>query len=224
MLNRCNRRVGFDEQDGNVSHYRKPIALAVALNATLCVGEAIGGVYGNSLSLIMDAIHNLSDELALVFLLLALAIPRSPSRHLVRCANLANLIGLLAVGSVIAWQAVGRIGNPASVIAAFPVAFGLGAALGNWGVARLLREPARQSAAIRLSYVHNLGDVYVSLVPVAAGILVALTGLPVLDTLVALAIAIWFIWATAKEIVRSRRELLWPEGLSCDHPARGTAS
>jgi len=207
-----------------MSHYRKPLALAVALNAALCAAEAVGGVYGGSLSLMMDAVHNLSDELALIFLLLALSLSRTPSRHLVRCANLMNSAGLLAVGGLIAWQAMERLVHPVPVIAAFPMAFGAAAALGNWGVARLLRAPARHRAAIRLSYLHNLGDVYVSLAPIAAGLLVMLTRLPVMDALVALAIALWFVATTARELVASHDELIWPEGLTCDHPSRGAMS
>jgi len=202
-----------------MSHYRKPLALAVVLNAAISVGEAIGGVYAGSLSLVMDAIHNLSDELALVFLLLALLIPRAPSRNLVRCANFMNSAGLLAVSVLIAWQAVERCVHATPVLGAFPTVFGVAAAVGNWGVARLLREPSRQNAAMRLSYLHNLGDVYVSLAPVVAGLLVLFTGYAVLDPLVALVVAIWFIATTSREVIGSRDELIWPERLVCDHPS-----
>ena len=106
------------------------------------------------------------------------------------------------------------------MIVAFPMIFGLAAAFGNWAVARLLREPARRSAAIRWSYLHNLGDVYVSLAPVVAGLLVMLTRLPVIDAAIALAIAVWFVATTARELIGSRAELIWPDGLSCDHPSR----
>jgi cation diffusion facilitator family transporter len=202
-----------------MSHYRKPLALAVVLNAAISAGEATGGVYAGSLSLVMDAIHNLSDELALVFLLLALLIPRAPSRNLVRCANFMNSAGLLAVSVLIAWQAVERSVHATPVLGAFPTILGVAAAVGNWGVARLLREPSRQNAAMRLSYLHNLGDVYVSLAPVVAGLLVLFTGYAFLDPLVALVVAIWFIATTSQAVIGSRDELIWPERLVCDHPS-----
>ena len=49
-----------------MAHYRKPIAAAVVLNSAIFIVEAIAGFGANSLSLIMDSVHNLSDELALV--------------------------------------------------------------------------------------------------------------------------------------------------------------
>jgi cobalt-zinc-cadmium efflux system protein len=72
---------------------------------------------------------------------------------------------------------------------------------------------------MRLSYLHNLGDVYVSLAPVVAGLLVLFTGYAVLDPLVALVVAIWFIATTSREVIGSRDELIWPERLVCDHPS-----
>ena len=58
-----------------MAHYRKPLAAAVALNTAIFVVEAIAGFQSESLSLIMDSVHNLSDELALVFLYLAFVLP-----------------------------------------------------------------------------------------------------------------------------------------------------
>jgi Co/Zn/Cd efflux system component len=59
-----------------MSHYRKPLAAAAALNTVICFGEAVAGFQAQSLSLIMDSVHNLSDELALVFLYLAFVLPQ----------------------------------------------------------------------------------------------------------------------------------------------------
>jgi cobalt-zinc-cadmium efflux system protein len=202
-----------------MSHYRKPLLNAVLVNTAICLGEAIGGVYAGSLSLVMDAIHNLSDEMALIFLLAALLVPRNPSRHLVRGANFMNSTGLLAVSVLIAGQAVERSFNTVPVLGLVPALFGVAAALGNWGVARLLREPSRENAAVRLTYLHNLGDVYVSLAPVAAGILIMLTGYAVFDALIALVVSVWFIVSTFREVINSRGELIWPERLSCNHPS-----
>jgi cobalt-zinc-cadmium efflux system protein len=94
---------------------------------------------------------------------------------------------------------------------------GLAAAAANWGVARLLRDPSRGNPAIRLAYVHNMGDVFVSLAPVLAGLLVTLSGHSIFDPLVAGGIALWLIVSTFREVIASREELLWPEKISCGH-------
>jgi cobalt-zinc-cadmium efflux system protein len=94
---------------------------------------------------------------------------------------------------------------------------GLAAAAANWGVARLLLQPSRDNAAIRLAYIHNMGDVYVSLAPVAAGLLVILIGHSIFDPLIAGGIAVWIIVSTVREVFASSEELIWPEKIVCGH-------
>jgi cobalt-zinc-cadmium efflux system protein len=116
------------------------------------------------------------------------------------------------------WQAVTRLLHPAPVQALIPIVAGLAAAAANYGVACLLRVPARHNAAVRLAYLHNRGDVLVSLAPVGAGMVVALTGRSEGDVLTALMVALWLTVSTVRELRASMDELLWPEQMTCDHP------
>ena len=50
-----------------MAHVRKPLISATVLNTGICLIEAFAGYQANSLSLLMDSVHNLSDELALVW-------------------------------------------------------------------------------------------------------------------------------------------------------------
>ena len=200
-----------------MAHYRKPLAAAVALNSAIFVVEAIAGFQAQSLSLVMDSIHNLSDEMALVFLYLAFILSQGVSRNLLRSANLFNSLGLVAISGLLLWQAIERSLNPVPVQGIVPIVVGFGAALANWGVARLLWAPGRHNAAVRLAYIHNIGDVYVSLAPIAAGLLVSFGGLSVFDSIVAGVIAVWFIVSTLMEVFASHKELIWPEKIICGH-------
>jgi Co/Zn/Cd efflux system component len=170
-----------------------------------------------SLSLVMDGFHNLSDELALVFLYLAFILPHGISRTLLRTANSLNSLGLVAISGVLLWQAAERLLHPAPVQGSVAILIGIAAAAANWGVARLLLAPGRDNAAIRLAYLHNMGDVYVSLAPVAAGLLVVVTGQPIFDPLVAGGIAIWILVTTGIEVFATREALIWPEKIVCGH-------
>jgi cobalt-zinc-cadmium efflux system protein len=200
-----------------MAHYRKPLAAAVALNSAIFLVEAIAGWQADSLSLLMDSVHNLSDEMALVFIYLAFVLPQGVSRHLLRSANIFNSAGLVLISAVLLWQASDRLLHPAPVAGSVAVIVGLAAAAANWGVARLLLAPSRNNAAIRLAYIHNIGDVYVSLAPVAAGILVVTTGFSFFDPLIAAGIATWIIITTAREVLGSSEELIWPEKIVCGH-------
>jgi len=200
-----------------MAHYRKPLAAAVALNSAIFLVEAFAGFQANSLSLIMDSVHNLSDELALVFLYLAFVLPLGLSRNLLRSANVFNSIGIVVLSALLLWQATVRFLNPAPVWGGVTIVIGLLAALGNWGVARLLRNPGRNNPAIRLAYIHNLGDIQVSLAPALSGLLVIATGYSFFDPLIAGSVALWLMVSTLREVIGSHNELISPEKLGCGH-------
>jgi cation diffusion facilitator family transporter len=200
-----------------MAHHQRAVTIAVALNTGIFIVEAVAGYQASSLSLVMDSVHNLSDEMALIALWLAFIVARGPSKTLLRGANVFNSMGLLAVSAVLLWQTAERFLNPVPVNGVLPVVVGLAAAVANYGVARLLRGPAEHNAAIRLAYIHNLGDVWVSTAPVLAGLLLLMTGYSFFDPLIAGAVAFWIIVSTTREAVESRDELIWPERIVCCH-------
>ena len=200
-----------------MAHHRKAVAAAVAVNAAIVAVELAAGWQAGSLSLVMDGVHNLSDELALVLLYLAFVLPQGLTRNLLRSANLFNSLGLLAVSALVLWQVVERILHPLPVLGWIAVVVGLGAALANWAIARLLWKPGRHNTAIRLAYLHNLADAFASLAPVLAGVLVSVSGSSLFDPLVAGGIAVWIIVSTLREVLISRDELISPEKLVCGH-------
>jgi cation diffusion facilitator family transporter len=200
-----------------VSHRRPPLVRALQLNTAVMVVEIAAGIGSNSFSLIMDGIHNLSDEVALVLLVLAYSLRAGLSGKLLRYANLFNSVGLLAIAAFLIFRVIERLSHPVEVLGVVPIAAGLIGAAANWGVARVLREPSKEDVAIRLAYVHNLGDTLVSLIPVAAGILVFTSGNSLFDSLFAMIIAAVIVVTTLQAVIGSHKELLWPENISCGH-------
>lgn len=121
------------------------------------------------------------------------------------------------MSGLLLWQAAERLIHPVPVLGWVPVVVGLGAAGANWAVARLLREPSRHNAAVRLAYLHNLGDAFASLAPVLAGVLVSVSGSSFFDPLVAGGVAVWIILSTVREVLGSRDELISPRKMVCGH-------
>jgi cobalt-zinc-cadmium efflux system protein len=91
-----------------MAHYQKSLAAAVVLNTAISAVEAASGFESGSLSLIMDAAHNSSDEMALILLYLAFILSQGVSRNLLRTGNLFNSLGLITISGVLVWQAVER--------------------------------------------------------------------------------------------------------------------
>src|SRR5438046_5833435 len=98
-----------------MAHRRRPLVTALALNTGALAVEIGAGIPANSLSLVIDGVHNLSDEVALGFLVLAYAMRTGLSGRLLRTANLFNSVGLLAICGLPLWRVVERISEPVPV-------------------------------------------------------------------------------------------------------------
>src|SRR2546425_11927954 len=103
-----------------MAHIRRPLVAAAAVNTVVFVGEAWAGTRANSLSLLMDAVHTFSDELALICLWLAYLVTARASRRLQRSANLLNGFWLIAISAALVWQSVARLAHPRPVLGWLP--------------------------------------------------------------------------------------------------------
>ncbi|TMA82403.1 MAG: hypothetical protein E6J77_15675, partial [Deltaproteobacteria bacterium] len=86
-----------------MAHRRRPLVNALALNTAALVVEIGAGMPAKSLSLVMDGVHNLSDEAALAALVVAYSLRSGLSGHWLRAANVLNSLGLLAITVVLVW-------------------------------------------------------------------------------------------------------------------------
>ena len=133
--------------------FGKAFALGIALNVGFVAVEAAYGVLANSVALLADAGHNLSDVLGLVVAwaatVLAKRAPTSRYTYGMKgssiLAALFNAVFLLVAVGAIAWEAVQRFGEPAPVagktvmvVAAVGIGFPL---ITHFVFARLLKVP-----------------------------------------------------------------------------------
>jgi cobalt-zinc-cadmium efflux system protein len=213
-----NHSHGHDHSHGHAGHSHAPdnfdaaFAIGAALNTAFVIAELIFGYAANSLALISDAVHNLSDVFALLLAWGAawLSQKQPTQRHTYgyrRASILAALFNagllLVAVGGI-GVEAVNRLFAPAPV-AGWTVM--LVAALGvviNGFTALLFMRGRHGDLNIRGAYLHMAADAGVSLgVVVAAGIIM-LTGWLWLDPAVSLVIAavvFWSGWGLARDSV-----------------------
>ena len=170
-----------DARHAHVIEGRSPAALSVALGLTLlfAVIEVVTGFISNSLALISDAGHMVTDAAALGLALLAQAIAKRPpsSRHsfgFVRAEALAafvNSLAMLALVAWIAWEAVQRLLHPEPVQGGVVlVVAAIGASI-NLLVAWILSRD-KQSINTRAALVNVMGDLLGSLAAIAAGAII----------------------------------------------------
>ena len=172
------------------------MGIAVALNLVFVVVEGGFGFMSNSVALIADAGHNLSDVLGLVCAWGALLLGRRPpgakftyglGRSSVLAA-LANAVLLLLACGAIAWEAASRLGSPPAVAGrTVMIVAAIGIAL-NGISAWMLHAGSHGDLNRRSAYIHMLGDAVVSAGVVLSGLLIIWTGWSLIDPLVSLVI------------------------------------
>ncbi len=188
---------------GPASHDRA-FAFGILLNAGFVLVEAWFGWQSQSLALLADAAHNLSDVLALVLAWTAAALGRlAPDarytygwRRASILAALLNALILLAAMGALAWEAVQRLGEPQPVEATTVIAVAAAGILVNGLTAALFLRGSRHDLNIRGAFLHMTGDALVSLGVVAAGVLYLWRGWGWLDPAVSLAIALLIFYVT----------------------------
>jgi cobalt-zinc-cadmium efflux system protein len=177
--------------------YNRAFAAGVALNLAFVVVEAVFGILSNSLALLTDAGHNLSDVLGLLLAwgASALAAKRPSTRRTYgysRATIIASLFsGLLLMGAVgaIGWEAFNRLLEPTApagetimIVAAIGVVI-------NTATALLFLSGKDSDLNIRGAFLHMAADAAVSLGVVASGALILFFGFGWLDPLISLVIA-----------------------------------
>ena len=196
--------------DGDASHShsieaRSQKALAVALGLTLlfAVVEVITGFLSNSLALISDAGHMVTDAAALGLALLAQLIAKRPpsARHsfgFVRAEALAAFVNCLAMLALVAWivyEAVQRLTHPEPVQGGVVlVVAALGAAI-NIVVAWVLSRDT-ESINTRAALVNVLGDLLGSVAAIAAGAIIYFTGWVRIDPILSIFVSLLILKST----------------------------
>ena len=163
--------------------YNRAFAIGMALNLGFVILEIVYGLLANSIALIADAGHNLSDVLGLVMAWGAsLLARRQPSarrtygwRRTSILAAFLNAVFLLVVTGGIAWEAVQRFHNPGAVkggtiigVAAIGIAI-------NTGTALMFMSGRKGDLNIRAAFMHMAADAMVSFGVVLAGIAILVT-------------------------------------------------
>lgn len=186
------------------TNYNRAFIISVALNTGFVIIEAVYGILANSLALLADAGHNLSDVLGLLLAWGASILVRSrPTarrtyglRRSSILAALLNAILLLVASGAIAWEAIQRFFEPSSVsgITIIGVAT-IGIAV-NTVSALMFLSGRKSDLNIRGAFLHLVADAVVSLGAVLAGVAIVATGWLWFDPVVSLIIVVVIVVGT----------------------------
>ena len=193
---------------------KQSLRLAFFLTMLILIAELVGGFVANSLALLSDAGHVVTDIFALGLAWFAVVQAERPSNarktfgyHRVGIlAALANAITLILIAVVILWEAVQRFQHPEPVQ---PLIMFLSAGIGiavNLYIGFGLRKEG-DSLNVRAATLHVFGDVGASAGVIIAGIIILLTGWTIADPLLSVGIAA-LIAVGAWRILRETTDIL----------------
>lgn len=199
------------------------VALAVGANLALTLAQIVAGVVAGSLALIADAIHNLSDALALGIAFAARRIGRRPADATMtfgygRAEVVAALINYTTLIVIAVWllsEGVMRLFAPEPVAGWIVVIVAGIALIVDVATVALTWAMAKSSVNIRAAFLHNLSDAMASVGVIVAGSLILLYGWHWLDAAVTLAIAGYILWQSLAGLVPVVKILMLasPEGV-----------
>ena len=198
------------------------LILSLALNLLITLLQVVGGIIANSLGLLSDAAHNLSDVVALGLSLWAVRLGRRPAtprrtyayKRAEILVALFNSVVLVAISVYIIVEAVRRLLDPQPVEGLWVMCFAAAGLAINALAAFLLRSH-RDDLNLRAAFLHLLGDAATSFGVMVSGLVVYLWDWSYADAIVSILVSLWIGWE-AFSIVRSALNVLMegtPEGM-----------
>ena len=201
----------------------RPLAVALALIVAFMAVEVATGILANSLVLISDAAHMLTDAVALVMSLVVIRLVARPAggnltfglkRSEILSAQ-ANGGTLLVLAGLIVYEAVHRLVSPPKPGGLAVLIVAVAGIAVNLLATQQLAKANRESLNIRGSYLHLLTDLFAFVATAVAGAVILATGFVRADAIASLLVAGSMLWAAYGLLRDSGRVLLEaaPEGM-----------
>jgi cobalt-zinc-cadmium efflux system protein len=196
--------------DARRAENRSRMAIALAINFVLLVGTVVGGILTDSLALLADAGHLLSDVGAIAIGLVAARLAgRAPTpartfglQRSEVLGALANGVLLVVIAVLIVVEALGRFGSPPDVAGGGMLAVGLAGLAGNVAATWVLASGDREDLNLEGVLRHSAADALSSIGVVVAAVLVLAAGWNAADPAASLVIAALILlgsWRLLKE-------------------------
>lgn len=191
------------------------LSISLFLTLAFVIIEAGAGIFANSLALLTDAAHNLTDVIALALTWFAVRITAQPANAqktygyhragiLVALLNSTTLV-LISLG--IFYEAYRRFLSPPEVQSGILIGVGLVAVVINLITALLVHRGSQSDLNLRSAFVHLMGDVLSTVGAVIAGVIIYFTGANWLDPLVSVLIGFLILY-NAWGILRDAVDIL----------------
>jgi cobalt-zinc-cadmium efflux system protein len=193
----------------------RPLKLTLIIVVVVMIAEAVGGILSNSLALLGDAGHMLTDALAIGLSLVAIVIARRPATvtktfgyHRAEIlAALFNGTVLVLISAYIFYEAYQRFSEPPTVNTPLMLIIAAAGLVTNLIGMLMLRRASHSSLNVRAAFWHIIGDTVSSVGVIIAGLIILVTGWYIADPIVSVLIGMVILWGAVR-IVRESTDIL----------------
>ena len=203
--------------------YEKPLWWALGLTSTFLIAKIIGGLVTNSLALLSDAAHMMTDVIALTVSSIAVRMSRRPAdarrtNGYARMEAIGAIINgglLFVVAGYILWEAVGRFREPPEVASTGMLVIAVLGLIVNLISMRLLRAGSGTSLNVKGAYLEVWSDMLGSVGVIIGALVIKFTGWTLVDPIIAVLIGLWVLPRTWTLLRQAGHVLMQgvPEGM-----------
>lgn len=189
------------------SHSKKNVKdrnllISIFLNVLITVAQVIGGFFSGSLSLLSDALHNLSDVISLIITYAASKLAKRKAsitktfgyKRAEILAAFINASTLVIVAVLLIIEAYHRFLSPHVIESEIVIWLSLIAIFGNGFSVLLLKKDSKNNINIKSAYLHLFTDMMASVAVLAGGLLMKFYEVYWVDSVLTFLIAIYLIW------------------------------
>lgn len=192
--------------------HRKKLIIVLCITASIFLVQVAGAVISNSLALLADAGHMLTDATGVFIALIASVIATRPAslkrtfgyQRIEVLAALFNGVAIAAIAVLIFLEAIKRIGSEVEVESGPMLFAAIIGALANFISLLVLQSGQKESLNVRGAYLEVLGDLLGSMAVIIAGIIIWLTGWMLADQIASIAIALLILpraWSLLNDVL-----------------------
>ncbi|HHJ10944.1 MAG TPA: cation transporter [Bacteroidetes bacterium] len=186
------------------SEQGRKLLITVLLNLVITLVEFVGGIFSNSLALISDAFHNLSDTVAILIAYITERVSRRASdkqhtfgyKRIQILAALFNAVTLIAISVYLIFEAWDRYQNPQPIKSLLMLSVALIGLLANLLSVLLLKSYRKENLNIKAAYLHLIGDTLSSVAVIIGGVLIYFYEWYWIDPLITVLISLYIIKET----------------------------
>jgi len=210
-------RMGSDHNHipkGAGEGHLRVLSISFVLIFVFMVVEVIGGIVTQSLALLSDAGHMVTDAIGLAMAIAAIRIGLRTAqsrgrtyglRRLEVLAALANALMVFGVAAYVLWEALKRLRDPVEVGSSMMLIIAILGLIVNIIAMKLLRESSKESINVEGAYLEVWADTIGSLGVIFAAVVIRFTGWQVVDPLIGVGIAIFIVpraWRLGRKAVK----------------------